>query len=141
MRECSVLIHAAEDVPGQWIAHCLNWDLISQGDSPSHAAKSMAEVIALAIDEDASEGLRAEDRGPAPATYWDVFRRTHQDGARVAAGDVDRLAQKSRLVVAAVSRGRRERSVATAFLFFEARRSAGVTVVGTKETAVAVATR
>ena len=102
MREFSVLIHSAEDVPGQWIAHCLNWDLISQGDSPSHAAKSMAEVIVLAIDEDASEGLRADDRGPAPATYWDVFRRTQQDGARVAAGDVDRLAKKSRLVVAAV---------------------------------------
>ena len=36
------------------------------------------------------------------ATYCDVFRRTQQDGARVAASDVGRLARNLRLVVAAV---------------------------------------
>jgi len=100
MREFSLLIRAADDLPDCWVAHCLNWDLVSQGSSPSHAIKSVAEAIVLAIEEDIAADLDPDDRLPAPAEDWELFQRTLQNGMRVAAGDVDRLPGRTAVVAA-----------------------------------------
>jgi predicted RNase H-like HicB family nuclease len=49
MREFSILIHREPGLDDQWVAHCLDWDLVSQGDTPAHAMRMIAEAIALVI--------------------------------------------------------------------------------------------
>lgn len=100
MREFSVLIRAAKDLPECWVAHCLNWDLVSQGSSPSDAAKSVAEAIVLAIEEDTAAGVDPDDRPAAPTEDWEIFQRTLQSAMRVAAADVDRLPGRGAIVAA-----------------------------------------
>ena len=70
MREFSVLIHREPGLEGQWVAHCLNWDLVSQGDSPANAVTM--------IVEDAKEELAPNDRPPAPDDPWKLFANTQQ---------------------------------------------------------------
>lgn len=102
MREFSVLIRPAPELEGQWVAHCLNWDLVSQGSSPSHAASMIAEAILLAIREDAEAGLDPAQRRPAPHEYWELFSKTQYNGTRIASADVDRLPVSESVVIAAV---------------------------------------
>ena len=103
MREFSVLIHREPGLEGQWVAHCLNWDLVSQGESPANAVKMIVEAIVLAIVEDAREGLDPNDRPPAPDDLWKLFANTQQHGTRISPGDVDTLAaQTGEPVIAAV---------------------------------------
>lgn len=103
MREFSVLIHREPHLDGQWVAHCLNWDLVSQGDSPAHAVKMIVEAIVLAIVEDSNEGLDPNDRSPAPEDLWKLFATTQQHGTRISPADVDTLAaQAGETVIAAV---------------------------------------
>ena len=77
MKEFSVLICPATDLPGQWVSHCLNWDLVSQGNSPSHAAQMVAEAIGLAMHDDAADDLDPDERRPAPAEFWTRFHRVN----------------------------------------------------------------
>jgi predicted RNase H-like HicB family nuclease len=103
MREFSVLIQRELGLEGQWVAHCLNWDLVSQGDSPAHAVKMIVEAIALVIVEDANDGLDPNDRLAAPDELWRLFANTQQHGTRIAPADVDTLAAHSgEPVIAAV---------------------------------------
>jgi predicted RNase H-like HicB family nuclease len=94
MREFSILIRREPGLEGQWVAHCLNWDLVSQGDSPAHAMRMIAEALVIAIVEDAKEGLDADDRPAAPAELWELFARTQQHGTRISPADVDTLAAR-----------------------------------------------
>jgi predicted RNase H-like HicB family nuclease len=91
LREFSVLIRPARDLPGQWVAHCLNWDLVSQGESPSHATRMIAEAVLLAIEEDLAADLDPNGRKPAPAELWELFWKTQQTGTRIAPADVDTI--------------------------------------------------
>lgn len=75
MREFSVLVRRDDGLPDQWVAHCLNWDLITQGDSPAHALEMLCEAIGLAIEEDRRGGLDPSDLPPAPPDVWRVFAR------------------------------------------------------------------
>ena len=67
MYEFSVLIHAAPDVPGQWVSHCLQWGLVSQGNSPSHAAEMIQEAIVICIEDGNNQ-----DRRPSPDDIWAI---------------------------------------------------------------------
>jgi len=51
----NVIIYPAEDLPGQWIAHCLELDIISQGNSPPHALDMIAEAIEMCAAENVRE--------------------------------------------------------------------------------------
>ena len=44
--------------------------------------------------------LRPDERLPAPAEDWDLFRKTLNNGARVAAADVDRLPARGSVIAA-----------------------------------------
>jgi predicted RNase H-like HicB family nuclease len=100
--EFSVLVRRAPDVEGQWIAHCLNWDLVSQGDSPSDAFQMIGEAVVLATQEDEAAELDPADRPAAPQELWDLFHRTLHSGARISSTDADHLAAKKDVVIAAV---------------------------------------
>lgn len=104
MREFSFLIHQEKSLEGQWVAHCLNLDLVSQGNSPAHAIRMILEATSIAVLDDLEAGLDPAGRPSAPKELWDLFARTQQTGTRVAAPDVDRLPSASKhLVIALVA--------------------------------------
>ena len=79
-RDLSVLVTRAEDIEGEWISHCLELDVMSQGDSIAQALAGIAEAIAMAVEDDLSHGLDPFSRRRAPDEYW------HQMDAVIATG-------------------------------------------------------
>ncbi|HKY39613.1 MAG TPA: hypothetical protein VJN18_26925 [Polyangiaceae bacterium] len=68
-----ILLSPTPDVEGQWTAHCLDLDVISQGDSLEHAFKMGREAVDLVIRSDAEAGQDPFERDPAPQEDWDTF--------------------------------------------------------------------
>lgn len=64
-----LLLRPAEDVPGQWIAHCLDLDVVTQGNSISHAFTMAQEAVCMVVAEDMSEGRDPLERR-APDEFW-----------------------------------------------------------------------
>lgn len=58
-------IFRAKDVPGQWVAHDITSDVVSQGNSPEHALKMLLEAIAIV----ASDPSRCSKHG-SQLTEW-----------------------------------------------------------------------
>lgn len=78
----------AEDLPGQWVAHCLDLDVVTQGDGASHAIQMLAEAVAMTI-----EHARAAGRDPftgrrAPQESWDELYDLLEHGERVDAHEM-----------------------------------------------------
>jgi hypothetical protein len=59
-----VLIRPAGDVANQWVAHCLQYDVVTQGTSPAHALDMIFEAVAIVLIEDLREGCRATITSP-----------------------------------------------------------------------------
>jgi predicted RNase H-like HicB family nuclease len=68
-----VLVMPAEDLPGQWIAHCLNLDLVTQGNSIEHALEMAGEAIQMVVADDLRDGLDPLERPLAPRECWDLL--------------------------------------------------------------------
>ncbi len=68
-----VVLYPAPDVKGRWIAHGLETDIVTQGDSAEHALAMMADALqALAahqalIDDGERPRPRSPARGPSTA--------------------------------------------------------------------------
>lgn len=62
--------YPAEDLPGQWVAHCLDFDVMSQGDSLRHSLAMLSEALTIVVHEsDLSRHKRA------PEEDWEEFRK------------------------------------------------------------------
>jgi len=70
-----VLIYPAPDLAGQWVAHCLDLDLVSQGSSATHALEMIAEAVQLSVQWAIEEGRPPLEMRPAPAEEWDRFEK------------------------------------------------------------------
>ncbi len=104
MREFSILIRQAPDIAGQWLAHCLNWDVLSHGSSPREAAAAIAEVLVVTIEEDLRLGLDPSDRRQAPAAYWKPFLNAMEHGSPLSTERLDRLSDGPGTLIAATLR-------------------------------------
>jgi len=58
------------EIRGQWVAHSLHLDVVSQGDSVGDAIASLEEAVAICVEDDAQGGFDLWDRGPAPDEDW-----------------------------------------------------------------------
>lgn len=77
-----VFVEPAEDIPGLWVAHCLDFDVISQGESPKSAVDSVTEAVAMTVVDDLENGLDPNDRR-APAEFWDQLAHVLRHGNQV----------------------------------------------------------
>jgi predicted RNase H-like HicB family nuclease len=78
-RVLPVVFFPAPDVPGEWVAHCLPIDVVSQGHSLEHAGEMIQEAVAICVLTDAMEGLDPlAARQPAPPEYWEMFDRMNK---------------------------------------------------------------
>lgn len=60
----------AEDVPGEWVGHCLDLDVVSQGASLQHALRMLGEACFMTVCDDANAGKDPLGRR-APQSFWD----------------------------------------------------------------------
>lgn len=43
----NIVVSPAEKLEGQWVAHCIEWDLVTQGNSPAHAVAMLGEAMTM----------------------------------------------------------------------------------------------
>ncbi len=56
-----------------WVAHCLECDLATQGDSPKDAVSELNDALEILIDYAASKGDLRPLYLPAPLKLWTLF--------------------------------------------------------------------
>ena len=59
-----------KDLPGEWLAHCLTVDVMTQGGSMQDSLAALGEALELCRADDKTRGLDFYERGPAPDEYW-----------------------------------------------------------------------
>ncbi len=77
------------ELEGQWIAHCPDFDVMSQGNGPAHAVKMLQEALAMSFAEDLVAGVDPHSRRVG-TDEWDAFKAllarsvpcTLEDGTR-----------------------------------------------------------
>jgi predicted RNase H-like HicB family nuclease len=63
------MVTPAEGLPTQWSAHVLDFDVVTQGDSPTHAAQMAYEAAMMVALDDLNEGRDPHGRR-APQKFW-----------------------------------------------------------------------
>lgn len=71
-----------DDELGQWVSHCLDLDIVSQGETVATSIESIIEAVRLCIDEDQAQGLHPLSRPAAPQECWDLFLANPKDVPR-----------------------------------------------------------
>lgn len=84
---CWIVIEPAQDVKGLWVSHCLNFDVISQGEDPQSALEGLKEAIAMTVLDDLIAGLEPRERA-APLEDWQKLERVLTKGAPIALSQV-----------------------------------------------------
>ena len=69
-----VMLYPAPDLKGQWIAHGLETDIVTQGDSAEHALAMMADALNAVTTYQAVRRRPLLRLRPAPREVWDLLR-------------------------------------------------------------------
>lgn len=91
VRQFSVLVKPASDIDDQWVAHCLNWDVVTQGTSPNHAVLMLMEALEIVIADDDQDDFDSDLRPSAPAELWNQFSEIQFHGTRISPADAKQL--------------------------------------------------
>jgi hypothetical protein len=80
-----IVIYLAPDLKGQWIAHGLETDIVTQGDSPEHAIEMMGDAMKTLIDYSSRRHLTGRQGlpfvlRPAPREVWDLIGESVPSG-------------------------------------------------------------
>lgn len=78
---CWAILEPAEDLPGQWVAHCLDFDVVTYGNSLEHSLKMLLEATAMVICDDLERGADPSERR-APEEYWQRLSHILMEGDR-----------------------------------------------------------
>lgn len=70
-----VLLYPSKDLPGQWVAHCLEIDLVTQGNDQGHALEMIAEAIETVAEDNVSRGGAPLLFRSAPKDDWERLRK------------------------------------------------------------------
>jgi predicted RNase H-like HicB family nuclease len=76
-------IRPAPGVPNQWVAHCLDLDIVTQGNSVEHAFEMLSEAVGMTVCDDLEAGRNPRRRKTAPQASWDEWDRVLKHGHRV----------------------------------------------------------
>lgn len=74
-----VLVTRSE-VEEQWIAHCLNIDVVTTGDSIGHAFEMAREAVMMAVEDDLQHDRDPLGRSPAPSECWQLLHKVNETG-------------------------------------------------------------
>jgi hypothetical protein len=76
----SVLVTEGEDVSGEWVARCLDLDLVAKGGSLDAALDAIRETVIVALEDDLANGRDPADRPRSADRYWEIFSQTVEQG-------------------------------------------------------------
>lgn len=86
---CWIVVEPAEDMPGTWVSHCLNFDVVSYGDSVVDAVVSVCEAVEDVVIDDLSNGLDPLQRGSTtPSGCWERLKKIVEAGKPVKMSEV-----------------------------------------------------
>ncbi|MFH0901641.1 MAG: hypothetical protein V2A73_13520 [Pseudomonadota bacterium] len=83
------VIYPAEDLPGQWIALCLELDIATQGNSAEHAIEMLDDALRVVAHERMNAGLPPFEFRSAPPEDWERFRNAEPDVTHILRIDGD----------------------------------------------------
>lgn len=79
-RNLWALVYPAQDVPGQWVAHCLDHDIVTVGTSAHHAFEMIVEAVVTCAEDDIKHHRDPFARPKAPAEDWAELARITSEG-------------------------------------------------------------
>jgi predicted RNase H-like HicB family nuclease len=65
-----ITLQRSDEMPGKWVAHCLDVDVVSYGESLKDAIDMIKEAVEMVFVEDFSSGREPLERR-APKVLWD----------------------------------------------------------------------
>lgn len=120
---CWFIVEPAPDVAGNWVAHCLEFDTLSQAEDPATAIKLLLEsTTQIVLDDLCADADPLERRAPADDDGWALLRFvSEQPSRRVSTFEelsdiANRKANDRDVVIAAQFFLRYERSVPSSHL-------------------------
>jgi predicted RNase H-like HicB family nuclease len=85
-----VTVRRADDVPGEWVSHVLDLDVVTQGQSVQHALHMAREAAEMVILHDLNDSKDPLARGEtAPEECWSLLWRIQGRGRKL--GSVQEL--------------------------------------------------
>ena len=88
-------ITRAEDVPGCWVAHCLDYDIMSVGTRLNTPSIMVREAVGIALADDLNHGLDPHARR-ASAEDWAPLLRLFERHTKIALDRMDETTQAFR---------------------------------------------
>ncbi len=58
------VVKPSEEIPGRWIGHCLELDVVSEGSSSAHAKEMVLEATGMIVKDDYQNGRDPFHRQP-----------------------------------------------------------------------------
>lgn len=77
-----IVAQPSKQVDGEWVAHCLDFDIVSQGKSFEHAITMVLEATSMVVFEDLVVGHDPSDRR-APESYFQSLSKVISNGTKV----------------------------------------------------------
>jgi predicted RNase H-like HicB family nuclease len=108
-----VLVTPAEDLPGTWVAHALEFDVVTQGASADAALRMVFEAVAMVLTDDQQDGLDPYRRR-APSECWQQLREIMEHGERIEGSELNAKVRESAFDALAVMMWLQKLSVAPA---------------------------
>jgi predicted RNase H-like HicB family nuclease len=81
-----LVISRAKDVPGEWVAHALEFDVVTQGSSAEQAREMAIEAVRMVLEEDLREG-RDPFAHRAPEDCWQPLLQIWTHGHPITTGE------------------------------------------------------
>ena len=75
-----ILVTPSESLAGQWIAHCLPLDVVTQGESIQHAFAMAGEAVWRVVVDDLEHGRDPLARASAPPEDWEPLHEALSSG-------------------------------------------------------------
>jgi len=75
-----VLVTRSEQIPGTWVAHCLDLDVVTQGEGIRGAMDMLVEAVMMVVEDDLKAGLDPFERPDAPEECWEQYSRIMRHG-------------------------------------------------------------
>lgn len=87
------IVRPCADVPGDWEAHCLEFDVLAQGGSAEQALRAAEESARVVVREDLKLNRYPYSRR-APQGYWDLRHAIITEGVTVEDEELFNLANE-----------------------------------------------
>lgn len=80
--DLTAVLKPSEDIPGRWVSHCLELDVVSEGTTVPEALGMLLEASVMTLTDDLSSGRKPLARR-APKEFWLELDRIVKTGTPV----------------------------------------------------------